>query len=283
MVNDPSVSDSETLGQFLHRHRTDKGLDLSDVAEQTKIPLITLKAMEDGEYRALPADAFARGFFSIYARLLEVDVDHVLECYINERDSNQKNRKKTMQTPSMLGEAVSPMAERPAFSPISLMGFSLVVFILLVTGVCWYFSWNPARFLSNQLRSFGHMPSIEQSNESKSVTPPPAPVKENSVSPSPYHQSADKNTATTSTTTWKYTLIAEFQEATKATVVVDEDFPDEMNFTAGQTYEWHPKQSMTLTLPADTKTRLSLNGVIIPLPKPVGGFITVSIPDSVPK
>ncbi len=279
MVNEASLPETETLGQFLHRHRIEKGLDLAEVADETKIPQSTLKAMEEGDHKALPADAFARGFYSIYARLLELDVDYVLEHYAKERAASSKNTKKTLQTPSKLGEAVSPMAERPMVSPISVMGFALVLIILFITGFCWYFSWNPAKFLSNQLRSLGTKPAIEQPKE-KSPMPQATPsVNETTM------QTAQPKTETENTTTpatWKYTLLAEFEEPTKVTVVVDEDFPEELSFSAGQSHEWHPKESMTLTLPAGTKTRLTLNGVIIPLPAPVDGFITVSVPGSLP-
>jgi len=283
MVNDPSLSDSEPLGQFLRRHRIEKGQDVAEVAEETKIPPATLQAMEEGDYKSLPADAFARGFYSIYARHLEVDVDYVLEHYAKERGASPKNTKKTLQTPSKLGESVSPMAERPMVSPISILGCSLVIFILIATGISWYFSWNPARFLSEQLRSFGNKPAVEQPQKNTTAVPAPTSADKTILPPAPEGAAAEHMQSTAVTAKGKYTLLAEFQEATKVTVVVDEDFPEELNFSAGQRYEWHPKESMTLTLPAGAKTRLSLNGVIIPLPAPVDGFITVTIPGSLAK
>ncbi len=283
MANDPVLSDTETVGRFLQRHRTEKGVDLAQVSEETRIPSTTLQAMEDGDYKALPADAFARGFYSIYARFLELDVEYVLEHYAEERRSSQKYGKKILLTPSKKGEAVSPMAERPMVSPISLMGFTLVLLILLVTGICWYFSWNPANYLSERLRSFGKKPVVEQTKRNSIPGPAPASVKEKIVLPAPATTAAENPAAAAAAATWKYALLAEFQESTKITVVVDDDFPEEMNFTQGQQHEWHAKKSMTLTLPADTKTRLTLNGVIIPLPAPVDGFITVSVPGTVSK
>ena len=80
-----------------------------------------------------------------------------------------------------------------------------------------------------------------------------------------------------------YSLSAEFQEPTKATVSVDEDFPEELNFAAGQSNTWHPKHSLLLTLPANAHVRLTLNGIILPLPAPVDGFITVAIPGNAVK
>ena len=81
----------------------------------------------------------------------------------------------------------------------------------------------------------------------------------------------------------QYTLKAEFLEPTKVTVTVDYIFPVELSFSAGQTHDWHAKKSIILALPSTTKTRLTLNGVIIPLSEPANGYITVSIPGSQPK
>ena len=136
MVNAPSSPDIETLGQFLQRQRTEKGVDLLAVAEETRIPLGTLQAMESGDYAILPADAFARGFYSIYARLFKLDTHNILEQYTKERRSSLKNQKMTAHTPSKLGETVSPMAERPLITPLSMLGFSLVLLVLITITLC---------------------------------------------------------------------------------------------------------------------------------------------------
>lgn len=285
MVNDPVYSDTETIGQFLHRHRTENGIDLAEATNETKIPTATLKAMEEGDYAALPADAFARGFYAIYARHLRVDADYVLEQYEKERSSSPKTNKKMLRTPSKLGEEFSPMAERPMFSPVSVMGAVLVIIVLLASGVCWYFSWNPARLISNELRNFGKQPVIEQPKSrlaqapaEKSITVP-VPSKSAAVGePKPTPKAAAPAATVPDTVKWKYTVVAQFQDPTQLTVVVDDDFPEELKFTAGESHEWHPKKSVTFTLPGKTTARLSLNGAPVPLPAPVGGFITVTIP-----
>jgi cytoskeletal protein RodZ len=284
MVNDPSFSDTETLGHFLQRQRTEKGVELHEVAEETKIPPGTLRAMENGDFSALPADAFARGFYSIYARLLELDVNSILERYTKERGISLINQKITVQTPSRLGDSVSPMAERPLVTPLSVFSFALVVIVLAIAGICWYLSWNPANFLSERLRSLGKGPAVEQKKESSSSSESPvlSPEAIKALSPETIAngQAPADGRSTAGANTGKYTLQAEFQESTKVTVNTDEEFPEELTFSAGQTHSWHAKGTIVLALPPTTKTRLSLNGVVIPLPEPVDGFITVSIPGS---
>ncbi len=280
MVNDPSFPDTETLGQFLQRQRTEQGVDLLAVAEETKIPLGTLQAMEGGDFAALPADAFARGFYSIYARFLKLDNVTVLEHYAREKDSCLKHQKRSAQTPSRLGKTVSPMAERPLITPLSAFGFSLVLLVLITIGLSWFFSWNPANFLSEQLRNLGKVSAVQPKAETGPS--PQATTNEAATPPSPATVANGQATEgqTAGLNTDQYTLQAEFQEPTKVTVTVDDIFPVELAFSAGQTHEWHAKRSIILALPSTTKTRLTLNGVIIPLPEPANGYITVSIPGS---
>jgi cytoskeleton protein RodZ len=284
MVNAPSFPDTETLGQFLQRQRTEKGVDLLEAAEETRIPLGTLRAMENGDYAALPADAFARGFYAIYARLLKLDTSNILEQYTKERGSSLRNQKKSIQTPSKLGETVSPMAERPLITPLSMLGFSLVLLVLITITLCWFFSWNPANFLSERLQSFGKAPTVAQKTEARTAPASQISAIEASKPLPPetvtHGQALDTGQNTASLSAGKYTLRAEFQEQTKVTVTVDEEFPVELTFTAGQAHDWHAKNSIVLALPSNTKARLTMNGVIIPLPGPVNGYITVSIPGS---
>ena len=263
-------SETESLGQYLQRQRTEKGVDLFQAAEETRIPQPTIQAMENGDYASLPADAFARGFYAIYARFLELDTREVLERYTRERGIALKNQKHTVQAPSVLGNSVSPMAERPLVTPLSMLACGLVILILLTVGFSWFFSWNPANFLSDKLRSFGNQPVIEHKTDGDtSSTTPAAPAG---------HQEAGQNAAGTSAI--KYTLMAEFPDLTKTTVTVDDEFPEEMTFSAGQTHSWHAKNALTMVLPSQTRTRLTLNGVSTPLPAPIDGFITVLIPGS---
>jgi cytoskeleton protein RodZ len=287
MVHASSSPDIETLGQFLQRQRTEKGVDLLEVAEETRIPPGTLKAMENGDYAALPADAFARGFYSIYSRFLNLDGGTILERYTKERSATLKHHKKTAQPPLKLGETVSPMAERPLITPFSMLSFGLVLLVLITISICWFFSWNPANFLSEKLRSFGKTTAVEQRTETGAPLGSQSSASDATKTLLPGRdikgQALDAGQNAAGPNAGKFALQAEFQEPTKVTVTVDEEFPAELTFPAGQTHNWHAKNSIILALPPNTKTRLTLNGAVLPLPGPVNGYITVSIPGSTPK
>lgn len=61
------------IGDLLKATRKKQGLKLEDVAESTKIHILKLKAIEDGDKNALPAKVFSVGLIKSYARELKVD------------------------------------------------------------------------------------------------------------------------------------------------------------------------------------------------------------------
>ncbi len=165
MITDPTIIESESLGTYLHTQRTKKKLEIEDIEDDTKIPAKTLRAMESDDYVSLPAEAFARGFYSLYAKSLELDVVHILERYTQERGLPPTNTYTPPPPPPKHEKTVNTLAARPAISLTSFMGFSLVIAIIIFAAICYYFSWNPATYISDRLRGFQKSPAVEQPNE----------------------------------------------------------------------------------------------------------------------
>ncbi len=63
----------ERVGDRLRATRQKAGIDLSDIATRTRIPLRHLTAIEAGDYGALPAPTYCVGFVRAYARALGED------------------------------------------------------------------------------------------------------------------------------------------------------------------------------------------------------------------
>lgn len=63
----------ERAGDRLRAARTRAGLDLSDVASRTRIPLRHLQAIEAGDYSAFPSSTYCVGFVKAYARAVGED------------------------------------------------------------------------------------------------------------------------------------------------------------------------------------------------------------------
>lgn len=66
-------------GQRLRAAREAKGLSLSQVAAETRIPERHLTSIENGEFHRLPSRTYAIGFTRTYARLVDLDEKEMLD------------------------------------------------------------------------------------------------------------------------------------------------------------------------------------------------------------
>lgn len=64
---------SESVGETLRAARERQGLNLSEIASRTRVPLRHLEAIEVGNYNGLPSHTYATGFVKAYARAVGVD------------------------------------------------------------------------------------------------------------------------------------------------------------------------------------------------------------------
>jgi transcriptional regulator with XRE-family HTH domain len=70
-----------TLGKYLKDARESRQLDLRDAAQQTRISINYLKALEEEDFARLPGEVFVKGFLKNYSRFLHLDESEVLKKY----------------------------------------------------------------------------------------------------------------------------------------------------------------------------------------------------------
>lgn len=78
---DPSSErqqDQLRLSDFLRDGRRQQALSLADVARVTRIPQESLRRLERGHFKELPADVYVRGFVSAFARAVGLDENEAL-------------------------------------------------------------------------------------------------------------------------------------------------------------------------------------------------------------
>jgi cytoskeletal protein RodZ len=165
MSSTSAEAEYPSLGDYLRETRINQGLELVTVSEQTKISAKSLQAIEESDFTALPAEAFTRGFYALYAKNLSLDSEAILEMYTQERPNQHKSTNSPMPPPSKLAQEVSNMAERPTFMPFSFLGLILLLLLFFGGFLCWYFSWNPATYLSQKLRSLDKPQQVERITE----------------------------------------------------------------------------------------------------------------------
>ncbi|MBA3352628.1 MAG: helix-turn-helix domain-containing protein [Blastocatellia bacterium] len=83
---------SSSLGEKLRQAREERGISISEVAEQTRISSLYLKSIEDDNYKPLPGGIFNKGFIKSYAKYVGIDENEALQDYarlVAETESTQ--------------------------------------------------------------------------------------------------------------------------------------------------------------------------------------------------
>ncbi len=70
-----------TLGRYLQDARNGRGIDLREAAQQTRISLQYLKALEAEDFSKLPGEVFVKGFLKNYGKFLNLDESEVMKRY----------------------------------------------------------------------------------------------------------------------------------------------------------------------------------------------------------
>ena len=148
-----------TLGRFLQEARAAKEIDLRDAAQQTRISVQYLKALEEEDFGKLPGEVFVKGFLKNYGRFLNLDEADLLKRYAELKPQPQPQPQPA--TPSSgtarVEKTVQQPAERSAKKETPIEPFvwgSIIIVALLV-------------FLFTSLPSSKHQKQAEQ---------PPAPA-----------------------------------------------------------------------------------------------------------
>ncbi len=72
---------SLTLGEKLRQAREERGISISEVAEQTRISPHYLSSIENDDFRTLPGGIFNKGFVKSYAKYVGIDEQEALQDY----------------------------------------------------------------------------------------------------------------------------------------------------------------------------------------------------------
>ncbi len=148
-----SQESQEKLGEKLQNARIQKGLEIDDICQQTKISRKNIIAIEASEYDRMPAFSFSRGFYRMYANTLELDEEQIVSQFEQEYNRQQTGKNMLSINFTSNSEEINAMAERPSLLAFSSFGLILVLLLFFTGFLCWLFSWNPANFLSQQLRN----------------------------------------------------------------------------------------------------------------------------------
>ncbi len=259
MTEEKHQESVESLGQYLQRRRQEKDLSLEEALNETRIPPKALRAIEADDYASLPADAFARGFYMLYARYLDLESDAVLKRYDRERTNVSKEQQFT--PPSTLEKRINNMATGPSLPYGSFLGIIFIILIAFAILLSYSFSFHPATYISEKLRSFQEAP-VHPAQEETVI---PEKLSNETIPPEKKPDSA-------------YFLSMDFLEDTTITIVIDGGLPVEESYAKGSTHSWYANKTLSLLLPESAEVNLFFDGYQLDLPKPEEGIISIELP-----
>jgi Helix-turn-helix domain/Domain of unknown function (DUF4115) len=142
-----------TLGQYLRDARLVKNIDLRDAAQQTRISIQYLKALEDEDFSKLPGEVFVKGFLKNYSRFLCLDESEVMKRYAQLKPNPQPTSSPApvASAPNAEHDAmpVEREAQTPKVTPVEPFVWGAVILIVLFV---FLFSSLPSRPSKNILQ-----------------------------------------------------------------------------------------------------------------------------------
>lgn len=88
------IRNSKELGKLLKNMREQKGIELEAIQRDTKIRIKYLRAIEEGEFSAIPGgNVYIKGFLSSYAKAIGLPPSDILRYYkkITEIENNERS------------------------------------------------------------------------------------------------------------------------------------------------------------------------------------------------
>jgi cytoskeleton protein RodZ len=295
---------ADSVGSFLQQERLRQHKTLKEVAESTCIHINTIEALEEENRSKLPAEVFVRGFISIYAQYLGLNVQEALNRYGRQTAA----------------EWVSPDAKainlREEFLPSR--HFTLVLVAACVAALLGYGGYQLLMVpIADNLPDDHYELTLEASATPEidgdeiflpdlAATELPEPALPAPEIPDPFPGDADEfagaepgHSAAVAiplpatepaivaaidapsplpTGDFKYVLTAEFTENTWLQIRIDGRDPTDYLFQPGQRHRWQAREQMSLFLGNAGGVDLVLNDQPQPKPGRSGQPVKISFP-----
>lgn len=163
-------------GRTLAAQREAMGWSVEQVADQLKMAVRQVIALEAGDYASLPGPAVVRGFVRAYAKVVKLDAAPLVAMIAIDADSAGDTTPRTVRRdkPASFSEVRFPTnGKRSGSLPWGLIG-GVVVLVAAVAGA-WQFGLIPAHLLSPGTGSAG-APAAAGAGSQASVTVLPQPM-----------------------------------------------------------------------------------------------------------
>ena len=235
-------------GDTLRRERERQELTIQDVEQGTSIRAVYIEALENGEYDKLPGEVYAKGFIKNYANFLNLDADSLSKEFVAEISppiaevvDGVAVEEKVEETPkpksaklkvTELQEPDIKLKKRGGSSSnsSSMMIIAAVVLIAVFAGGFWY-------YMKNNPEEVVQVNPPQQTEVTPPTNPVSAAVPQDGVN-----------------------IQATFDGDCWTRVYVDGAFVYEGVPAAGQTFDWHGVDGVTIRVGNAGAVGIIMNG-----------------------
>jgi cytoskeleton protein RodZ len=149
----------------LKEKRKALGLTLKDISQRTRISVVNLEAIENGDLHLLPAPIYTRNFIKTYAHNLDIDSKPILESYEDYLRSLQITE---TPSPENVPKNISFLAKIGQYRAY-LWTAAALIFIVIVSLLI-SSQYQPATDINNNLT--GKMAAIDTGKKADTLSPP---------------------------------------------------------------------------------------------------------------
>ncbi len=179
------MNDWSDIGEQLQEAREKRDLSLQDVAHETRIPLATLRALEENDYSTFSSPAYTKSFLQQYSDYLQIDAHDLLENFqtgnVLVQSDGIEYLDQNKPSPSPRGAPVRRSASQPIESSINLTQPLLILLItggLIASGIWGFFA------VEKQVKS-DPAPVTQTKTEKENEEPDPKVTNPPEVTPLP--------------------------------------------------------------------------------------------------
>jgi len=236
-------SEQASFGRYLQAIRVEKRISLDQVAEETRITVRNLEAIDREDPQGLPPEAFLKGFLRAYAKAVGADGDEAVRRY-------DAHRMMTRET-----EDAGRQPERARFGMRWKLVAALALLFVLIVGSILVWQWV----------SPPHIETAPIAAEPGAVSPEPPPVDRAQNRPAPPAAPP-------------HILMVSATENTRLKVVTDQGIPAEYNLKAGEHLKLEARSTFNLLIGNAGGIKLNLNNKPVNVPGKRGEVVNLHLP-----
>ncbi|MDY6903200.1 MAG: DUF4115 domain-containing protein [Thermodesulfobacteriota bacterium] len=242
-----------SFGRYLQACRLERGMSLEMLANETRISMDTLAAIENEDYSRLPKEVYARGFLRSCARAVGADGDRVIRSY----EENLAISNRIILAEQELERENARFWRKVMFSTMTLLAVIVLTIFLAQPRV-------PSSGITE--------PSSPETSAPQQKESQLSPVSEPALSPQKRANTANPSESD------KILLEIRTIEKTWVKIVVDNQKPKEYTLKPGDHLALEANSGFNILIGNATGVQLLKNGQPVFVPGKQGQVVNMEIP-----